>query len=149
MLLRPPRTQFRTLLQCTEYWWVYPGTELIGVRILCVHCRMILWPLDHEYWTTHAYPVRLTTNADLENYRVCVCVQVIRLYIPSRLFISQTVNIELRWMLLGVILSRWLDHPYGTLCQVLSGTPFLYLLSSPDSKLTPFRLFREAFITLL
>ena len=30
------------------------------------------------------------------------------------------------------------DHPYGTPCQVLLGTLFLYLLSSPVSKLTFF-----------
>ena len=40
--------------------------------------------------------------------------------------------------LMGVVLSRWLDHPYGTPCQVVLGTLFLFLLSGPVLKLAFF-----------
>ena len=46
------------------------------------------------------------------------------LYRPTYITISNVM---------GIVPSRWLDHPNGTPCQVLLGTLFLYLRSGPDS----------------
>ena len=39
---------------------------------------------------------------------------------------------------MGVVPSRWLDHPYGTPCLALLETLCHYVLSDPVSKLTFF-----------
>ena len=56
-------------------------------------------------------------------------------YVPARSLRSADLNLL---NVMGVVLSRWLDHPYGTPCQVLLGTLFLFLLSGPVLKLTFF-----------
>ena len=63
-------------------------------------------------------------------------------YVPARALRSAEQNLLTvkRYNLerMGVVLSRWLVHPYGTPCQALLGTLCLYLLSDPVSKLTFF-----------
>ena len=61
-------------------------------------------------------------------------------YVPARSLRSADQNLLTAIILnvMAVALSRWLDHPYGTPCQVLLGTLFLFLLSGPVLKLTFF-----------
>ena len=61
-------------------------------------------------------------------------------YVPARSLRSADQNLLNAIILnvMAVALSRWLDHPYGTPCQVLLGTLFLFLLSGPVLKLTFF-----------
>ena len=63
-------------------------------------------------------------------------------YVPARSLRSAEQNLLVvkvtTSIVMGVVPSRWLDHPYGTPCLALLGTLCLYLLSDPVSKLTFF-----------
>ena len=50
-------------------------------------------------------------------------------YVPARSLRSADQNLLNATIsnVMGVVLSRLLDHPYGTPCQVLLGTLFLYV----------------------
>ena len=70
-----------------------------------------------------------------------------RPYIPARSLRSAELNMLTTILnVMGVVLSRWLDHPYGTPCQVLLGPLYFFTCFQVQSKNSPFR---EAFVALM